>query len=73
VTVKTEGPLLQDYLRALKAAKRMGVKSVSVHIPGSGAAIVLHLDDAYLERLERLHPPAPSLSVEEKPKMNFHW
>jgi hypothetical protein len=73
MTVKTEGPLLQDYLRALKAAKQMGVKSVSVHIPKTGTAIVLHLDDAYLEGMALRHPPAPDLKGEEKPKLKFDW
>jgi hypothetical protein len=41
---KANGPLLEDYTRALKAAKKAGAKAVRVEIGGS--AITILLDDA---------------------------
>ena len=64
-----KGPLMEDYVRALKAAKRMGAKVVRVEI-GDGAIAIL-LDDAYLEKLAPGQPPAPDLPGERKPKL--HW
>ena len=50
---------MEDYIRALKAAKRVGAKVVRVEI-GDGAIAIL-LDDAYLEKLAPGQPPAPEL------------
>jgi hypothetical protein len=65
----TNGPLLEDYKRAIKAAKWGGAKVVRVEI--GGAAIAILLDDAYLEKLAPGQPPAPILPGEEKPKHNW--
>ena len=54
---KANGPLMEDYMRALRAAKKMGVKAVRVEI-GRGA-IVMVMDDTYLEKLALGQPPAP--------------
>lgn len=67
MTVKAHGPLLEDYLRALKAAKRMGAKTVVVHM--GGIAIAIQLDDAYMEKLALGQPPAPDIKGEGKPKL----
>jgi hypothetical protein len=64
---KAHGPLQEDYRRALREAKRAGVKSVVVHI--GRAAIVMPLDDAYLEKLASRQPPAPDAETGEKPKL----
>jgi hypothetical protein len=66
VPTKVNGPLMEDYIRALRAAKRMGVKAVRVEV-GQGA-IVMIMDDAYLEKLALGQPPAPDTEVREKPK-----
>ena len=63
------GPLVEDYKRALKAAKWAGVKAVRIEI-GEGA-IVLIMDDTYLEKLALGQPPAPDLNSGGKPKL--HW
>jgi hypothetical protein len=73
MTVKAHGPLLEDYKRAIKAAKWAGWKAVRVEV-GNGATIVLLADDTYLERLERLHSPSQDLKPEEeKPKPKLVW
>ena len=66
---KHNGPLMEDYIRALKAAKRMGAKVVRVEI-GVGAIAIL-LDDAYLEKLAPGQPPAPDLTPGGKTKANW--
>jgi hypothetical protein len=66
---RSNGPLMEDYIRALRAAKRMGVKAVRIEV-GKGA-IVMMMDDAYLEKLALGQPPAPDIEVREKPK--GHW
>lgn len=53
---KAHGPLQVDYERALRAAKRHGLKSVVIHI--GKTAIVMPLDDTYLEQLAEGQPPA---------------
>ena len=63
------GPLVEDYKRALKAAKWAGVKAVRIEI-GEGA-IVLIMDDTYLEKLALGHPPAPELNGGQKVKLNW--
>ena len=63
------GPLVEDYKRALKAAKSAGVKAVRVEI-GEGA-IVLIMDDTYLEKLALGQPPAPDLNGGQKVKLNW--
>jgi len=57
---KHNGPLMEDYRRALKAAKWAGVKAVRVEI-GQGA-IVMIMDDAYLDKLALGQPPAQELA-----------
>jgi hypothetical protein len=66
---KHNGPLMEDYKRALKAAKWAGVKAVRVEI-GQGA-IVMIMDDTYLEKLALGQPPAPDNEVREKPKARW--
>ena len=58
------GPLVEDYKRALKAAKWAGVKAVRIEI-GEGA-IVMIMDDTYLDKLALGQPPAQELNREEK-------
>jgi hypothetical protein len=69
MATKHNGPLMEDYVRALKAAKRMGAKVVRVEI-GDGAIAIL-LDDAYLEKLAPGQPTAPDLTPGGKPKHNW--
>ena len=65
MTTKHNGPLIEDYKRALKAAKWAGVKAVRVEI-GQGA-IVMIMDDTYLEKLALGQPPAQELKAGGKP------
>jgi hypothetical protein len=58
---------LEDYVRALKAAKRMGVKAVRIEV--AGATIVMPLDDAYIEKLPLGQSPAPDVESGGKPKL----
>ena len=67
---KVNGPLMEDYVRALKAAKRMGVKAVRVEV-GKGAIVML-MDDTYLEKLALGQPPAQS-SKEEVKEVKTLW
>ena len=69
MSTKVNGPLMEDYKRALKAAKWAGAKVVRVEI-GEGAIAIL-LDDAYLEKLALGQPPAPDAEVREKPKARW--
>jgi hypothetical protein len=55
---KANGPLMEDYVRALRAAKKMGVKAVRIEV-GRGAIVML-MDDTHLEKLALGQPPAPS-------------
>ena len=66
---KHNGPLMEDYKRAIKAAKWAGAKVVRVEI-GDGAIAIL-LDDAYLEKLALGQPPAPDLQSGGKPKLGW--
>ena len=66
---KTNGPLMEDYKRALKAAKWAGVKAVRIEI-GQGA-IVMIMDAAYLDKLALGQPPAPELNGGQKIKLDW--
>jgi len=66
---KANGPLMEDYIRALRAAKRMGVKAVRIEV-GKGA-IVMMIDDAYLEKLAVGQPPAPD--TEQAKREPHNW
>ena len=63
------GPLMEDYKRALKAAKWAGAKVVRVEI--GGGAIAILLDDAYLEKLAPGQLPAPELNGGEPVKLKW--
>ena len=70
MVTKVNGPRIEDYKRALKAAKLAGVKAVRIEI-GQGA-IVMIMDDTYLEKLALGQPPAQELNGEGKlPKPNW--
>jgi len=60
---------MEDYIRALKAAKRMGVKAVRVEV-GQGAIVML-MDDTYLGMLALGQHPAPNLESGVKPKHDW--
>jgi sugar phosphate isomerase/epimerase len=64
MATKSNGPLMEDYIRALKAAKRMGAKAVVVHTGKS--AIVIPLDGDYLGKLAPGQPPAPNADEERR-------
>jgi hypothetical protein len=68
---KANGPLLEDYKRALKAAKWAGWKVVRVEI--GKTAIALIADDTYLGTLEPIHPPAPDAKPEEAEHNWKNW
>ena len=63
---KANGPLMEDYKRALRAAKWAGVKAVRIEV-GRGAIVML-LGDDYLEKLALGQPPAPSSEKGEEVK-----
>ena len=70
MVTKVNGPRIEDYKRALKAAKWAGVKAVRIEI-GEGA-IVLIMDDTYLDKLALGQPPAQELNGEGKlPRPNW--
>lgn len=69
MATKVNGPVMEDYIRALKAARRMGVKAVRIEI-GKGA-IVMMMDDTYLEKLALGQPP--STTEEEGKKYDVVW
>lgn len=66
---KANGPLMEDYKRAIKAAKWAGWKVVRVEVGNS--AIALIADDTYLTKLAEGQPPAPDLAPREKPKHDW--
>jgi hypothetical protein len=70
MTVKAHGPLLEDYKRAIKAAKWAGWKVVRVEIGNTGIALLA--DDTYLEKLALGQHPAPDLKEAGKPKKH-NW
>jgi hypothetical protein len=61
---KARGPLQRDYVRLIRAAKYMGAKIVRLEIAGD-TSVVIPLDDAYMEKLARFHPPAPDADSPE--------
>jgi len=63
---KAVGPLLEDYRRAIRAAKREGAAGVAVRI--GKATIVIPNDPAYMDKLAQGQPPAPDVETGEKPK-----
>lgn len=65
------GPLSEDYKRAIRAAKWAGWKAVRVEF--GNVAIVLLADDTYLEKLAQGQLPAPSsaLTEEERRKLDL--
>ena len=66
---KHNGPLMDDYKRILKAAKWAGVKAVRIEI-GQGA-IVMIMDDTYLDKLALGQPPAQELKGGKLPEPNW--
>jgi len=68
---KHNGPLMEDYKRALKAAKWAGVKAVRVEI-GQGA-IVMIMDDTYLDKLALGQPPVPDAKTPEEGHNWKNW
>jgi hypothetical protein len=69
MTTKRHGPLMEDYKKALRAAKWAGAKVVRIEIDGGAIAILL--DDAYLDKLAPGQPPAPELEGGEKIKLKW--
>jgi hypothetical protein len=70
MVTKTRGPLMEDYKRALKAAKWAGVKAVRIEM--NGTAIVMIMDETYLDKLAIAQPPAPS-SEKEGEELKTLW
>ena len=66
---KANGPLQEDYSRAIRAAKRHGLEIVRIEM--GRFAIVLPLTHAYMEKLAQGQPPAPDLKGEEKLKLDW--
>jgi len=69
MVTKANGPLMEDYKRAIKAAKWAGWKAVRVEF--GNVAIALLADDTYLDKLAQGQPPAPELSGGQKVKLNW--
>jgi len=65
---KSNGPLLEDYRRALKAAKGAGVKAVRIEIGGS--AMIFALDDDAISKLTSGQLARPN---GEKPEPKLKW
>ena len=67
---KANGPLMEDYKRAIRAAKWAGWKVVRVEVGGSAIAILC--DDTYLAKLPTGQPPAPDAEeAAEKVRRSF--
>ena len=56
MATKANGPLMEDYKRAIKAAKWAGWKAVRIEF--GTMAIALLADDTYLTKLAEGQPPA---------------
>lgn len=66
MATKANSPLLvEDYKRAIRAAKWAGWKVVRV-IVGENIAIELVADDTYLQKLAEGQPPAPNADEAER-------
>ena len=64
MVTKANGPLMEDYKRAIKAAKWAGWKVVRVEV--GGMAIAIMADETYLGKLALGQPPAPNAEEETK-------
>lgn len=63
---KTNGPLMEDYKRAIKAAKWAGWGAVRIEF--GTLAIAILKDGSYLEKLAQGQPPSPDAEEGGKPK-----
>jgi hypothetical protein len=70
MVTKARGPLMEDYKRALRAAKWANVKAVRIEM--GGTAIVMIMDETYLDKLAIGQPPAPS-SEKEGEELKTLW
>jgi len=68
---KANGPLQEDYNRAIRAAKKFGVDIVRIEM--GQFAIVIPLSHSQMERLARGHLPAPELSRGEPKLRGPQW
>ena len=69
MATKANGPKVEDILRHMKAAKRMGAPGIATNI--GGVIIAIPFDAAYLEKLAQGQLPAPDLTNGGKPKHNW--
>jgi hypothetical protein len=63
MVTRAHGPLMEDYKRAIRAAKWAGWKVVRVEV--GNTAIALLADDTYLTKLAQGQPPAPDTAADE--------
>jgi hypothetical protein len=66
---KSNGPLMADYKRAIRAAKWAGWKVVRVEIGKSTIAILS--DETYLDKLAQGQPTAPSPETVKEVKLRW--
>lgn len=69
MVTKANGPLMEDYKRAIKAAKWAGWKAVRIEFKGMAIAILA--DETYMDRLALGQPPAPNAEEEKREPHNW--
>ena len=68
---RSRGPLMEDILRHIKAAKRVGAPGIATSI--GGAIIAIPFDGAYLDKLAQGQHPAPDVEEKREPHNWKDW
>jgi methylmalonyl-CoA mutase cobalamin-binding subunit len=69
MTTKVNGPRQVYFQRLVRALRKEGVKKMEYH--SGGVTIVIPLDDTYLEKMARGHPPAPDAEEADRERRKF--